>query len=62
MLKVSKSILMGVWAVLLIISAGFILRTHGWPKIYLIPPRFPSLVLGSFFKRPSNNILIYGES
>ena len=50
---------MGVWTVLLMMSAGLILRTQGWPKIYLMPPSEPSLLLGSLAKSPVSNILIY---
>lgn len=50
---------MGVCTVLFIMSAGFILRTQGWPNIYRIPPNEPSLLFGSLANKPVNNILIY---
>ena len=59
MLKVIKSIFIGVCTVLLIISAGFILRTQGCPNIYLIPPSDPNLLLGSFASNPVKSIFIY---
>jgi|694.fasta_scaffold107778_3 hypothetical protein len=62
MLNVKRSIFIGVYIVLFVISAGFIFRTQGWPRIYLIPPNDPSLFFGSLINKPSRSILIYPES
>ena len=53
---------MGVWTVLLMMSAGFSFLTQGWPKIYRTPPIDPSLRLGYFINKPSRSILISWES
>ncbi len=61
-LKVSKSIFIGVYTTLFVMSVGFSFLTHGCPNIYLIPPKDPNLRLGYLIRSPSKSILISAES